>query len=114
MRRRGRVLAGADSRLKQVCNHPAHFLRDGSRARRAAPASSTRVEELLEEILAAGDKVLCFTQFAEWGDLLRPHLERRFGCEAAVAARRRPPQPRDEMVDRFQQTGRAADLPASR
>ena len=47
----------------------------------AARASSRATEELLEEILAEGDKVLCFTQFAEWGELSAPHWRRRFGVE---------------------------------
>jgi len=75
--RRGAVLAGI-TKLKQVCNHPAHFLRDGS----ALPGRSgklDRVEQLLDEIVDAGDKVLCFTQFAAWGNLLVPHLETRYG-----------------------------------
>ena len=68
--RRGIVLAGL-VKLKQVCNHPALFLHDGS----ALPGRSgklARLEELLDEIVAAGDRVLCFTQFAEWGSLLVP------------------------------------------
>jgi hypothetical protein len=75
--RRGVVLAGL-LRLKQVCNHPAHFLADGSPLA-GRSGKLTRTEELLEEILSEGDKVLCFTQFAAWGELLRPYLERRFG-----------------------------------
>ena len=98
--RRGRVLAGL-LRLKQVCNHPAHFLADGS-ALAGRSGKLQRTEELLEEILAAGDKVLCFTQFSAWGELLRPYLERRFGVEALWlhGGVRRPA--RDAMVERFQ------------
>ena len=54
--RRGKVLAGL-LRLKQACNHPAHFLADGSRLS-GRSGKLTRTEELLEEILAEGDKVL--------------------------------------------------------
>jgi SNF2 family DNA or RNA helicase len=98
--RRGRVLAGL-LRLKQVCNHPAHYLADGS-ALAGRSGKLKRTEELLEEILSAGDKGLCFTQFAAWGDLLRPYLERRFGVEALWlhGGLRRPA--RDAMVERFQ------------
>ena len=100
MNRRGLVLSGL-MRLKQVCNHPAHFLRDGS----ALPGRSgklTRTEELLDEILAEGHKVLCFTQFAEWGGLLAPYLERRFGVEVGwLHGRVRRPK-RDDLVGRFQ------------
>ena len=100
MSRRGLVLAGL-MRLKQVCNHPAHFLRDGS-SLAGRSGKLTRTEELLEEILAEGDKVLCFTQFAEWGELLGPYLSRRFGVDALWlhgGVRRRA---RDAMVASFQ------------
>ena len=100
MSRRGLVLAGL-MRLKQVCNHPAHFLRDGS----VLPGRSgklTRTEELLDEILAEGDKVLCFTQFAEWGGLLAPYFERRFGVEVGWLHGRVTRPKREVIVDRFQ------------
>ncbi len=100
MSRRGVVLAGL-MRLKQVCNHPAHFLRDGS----SLPSRSgklTRTEELLDEILAEGDKVLCFTQFAEWGGMLAPYFERRFGVEVGWLHGRVTRAKRDDLVERFQ------------
>jgi hypothetical protein len=101
--RRGIVLAGL-LRLKQVCNHPAQFLADGSPLH-GRSGKLVRVEELLEEILSEGDKVLCFTQFAAWGELLRPYLERRFGAEALWlhGGVRRPA--RQAMIDRFQEPG---------
>ncbi len=99
--RRGLVLAGL-LRLKQVCNHPAHLLADGSPLA-GRSGKLTRVEELLEEILAEGDKVLCFTQFKAWGELLLPYLQRRFATEALWlhGGVRRPA--RDDMVARFDQ-----------
>jgi SNF2 family DNA or RNA helicase len=97
--RRGLVLAGL-LRLKQVCNHPAHFLADGS-ALQGRSGKLTRVEELLEEILAEGDKVLCFTQFTAWGELLRPYLQQRFGQESLWLHGGVRRAARDEMVERF-------------
>src|SRR5690606_33570895 len=70
--RRGLVLATM-TKLKQVCNHPAHLLRDGSRL----PGRSgklDRLEGILDEVLAAGEKALLFTQYAEFGALLRGFL----------------------------------------
>jgi SNF2 family DNA or RNA helicase len=99
MSRRGVVLAGL-LRLKQVCNHPAHFIADGSPLR-GRSGKLARVEELLEEILAEGDKVLCFTQFKVWGELLRPYLERRFGTEALWLHGGVRRVARDELVERF-------------
>ncbi|MDX6334844.1 MAG: hypothetical protein QOG05_2184, partial [Streptosporangiaceae bacterium] len=76
--RRGLVLATM-AKLKQVCNHPAHLLGDGSRL----PGRSgklARLEEICDEIVAAGDKALCFTQYAEFGRVLQPYLAARLGC----------------------------------
>jgi len=101
--RSGAILAGI-AKLKQVCNHPAHFLGDGS----ALPGRSgklVRVEELLDEIIDAGDKVLCFTQFAEWGELLVPHLARRYGVEPLWLHGGVPRKRRDEMVAAFDDPG---------
>ena len=101
--RRGRVLAGL-LRLKQVCNHPAHYLGDGS-ALGGRSGKLTRVVELLDEILAEGDRVLCFTQFTEWGHALQPYLAQRFGVEPLWLHGGVSRKQRDEMVQRFQAGG---------
>ncbi len=97
--RSGAILAGI-AKLKQVCNHPAHLLGDGS----ALPGRSgklERVEELLDEIVDAGDKVLCFTQYTEWGDRLVGHLGLRYGTEPLWLHGGLPRRRRDEIVGRF-------------
>ena len=62
----------------------------------------TRVEELLDEIIAAGDKVLCFTQFAEWGGLLLPYLTDLYGVPPLWLHGGVTRKKRDEMVEQFQ------------
>jgi SNF2-related domain/SNF2 Helicase protein/Helicase conserved C-terminal domain len=97
--RRGLVLATM-AKLKQVCNHPAHLLGDGSRL----PGRSgklARLEELCDEIAAAGDKALCFTQYAEFGRLLRPYLAARIGCPVFFLHGGTTKRQRDEMVAEF-------------
>jgi non-specific serine/threonine protein kinase len=99
--RRGLVLAML-TRLKQICNHPAHFLKDGSRL----PGRSgklARVEELCDEVLAAGERALLFTQYAEFGTMLRGHLAERFGREVAFLHGGVPKRSRDAMVRRFEE-----------
>jgi hypothetical protein len=98
--RRGRVLA-AMAKLKQVCNHPAQLLHDGSSMGNRSGKVS-RLEEILTEILAEGDKVLCFTQFTEFGEMLVPHLSVRFDQEVLFLHGGVPRRRRDEMVARFQ------------
>jgi non-specific serine/threonine protein kinase len=98
--RRGLVLATM-TKLKQVCNHPAQLLRDGSRlAERSGKLA--RLEEILEEVLAAGEKALLFTQYAEFGGMLRGHLSARFGREVAYLHGGVSKPDRDAMVARFQ------------
>jgi len=98
--RRGNVLA-AMAKLKQVCNHPAQLLHDRSPVG-ARSGKVIRLEEILEEILAEGDRVLCFTQFTEFAEMLVPHLAARFGQDVLYLHGGTPKQRRDEMVERFQ------------
>jgi SNF2 family DNA or RNA helicase len=100
--RRGNVLA-AMAKLKQVCNHPAQLLHDRSAVGRRS-GKVLRLEEILEEILAEGDKVLCFTQFTAFAELLLPHLSARFGVDIAYLHGGTPKKRRDEMVAGFQST----------
>ena len=100
IQRRGNVLA-AMAKLKQVCNHPAHLLHDRSTIGRRS-GKVIRLEEILEEILAEGDKVLCFTQFTEFAEMLLPHLSARFGTDVAYLHGGVSRKRRDEMVARFQ------------
>jgi SNF2 family DNA or RNA helicase len=100
IQRKGMIL-GALSKLKQVCNHPAHFLGDNS----ALPGRSgklARLTEMLDEVLQAGDRALVFTQFTEMGDLLRRHLQETFGREVLFLHGGVPRAQRDRMVARFQ------------
>jgi len=99
--RRGVVL-GALMRLKQVCNHPAQFLADGS----ALPGRSGKLDrlgEMLEEALSVGDQALVFTQFAQMGHMLRAYLQSLFGVEVLFLHGGTPQKQRDRMVARFQQ-----------
>ena len=98
--RRGLVLA-AMMKLKQVLNQPAQFLRDGSRLD-GRSGKLARLEEVLEEVVAGGDRALVFSQFAEMGQLLREHLAERLTREVLFLHGGTPKRARDEMVARFQ------------
>jgi SNF2 family DNA or RNA helicase len=98
--RRGNVLA-AMAKLKQVCNHPAQLLHYRSKIGQRS-GKVMRLEEILEEILAEGDRVLCFTQFTEFAEMLVPHLSARFGTDVAYLHGGVPSKRRDEMVAAFQ------------
>jgi non-specific serine/threonine protein kinase len=98
--RRGLVLATM-TKLKQVCNHPAQFLRDGS-ALAGRSGKLARLDEILDEVLALDEKALLFTQYAEFGALLRGHLTGRFGREVLFLHGGVAKAARDELVARFQ------------
>ncbi|MBI2924566.1 MAG: DEAD/DEAH box helicase, partial [Verrucomicrobia bacterium] len=105
IQRKGLVLATL-MKLKQVCNHPAQFLGDNS----AIPGRSgklARLTEMLEEVLAAHDRALVFTQFTEMGGLLRRHLQETFGREVLFLHGGVAKKQRDQMVERFQSDGDA-------
>lgn len=103
IQRKGLVLATL-AKLKQVCNHPAQFLKDNS----SIPGRSgklSRLTEMLEEIMEVGEKALVFSQYAEMGKLLRKHLMETFGREALFLHGAVPKTQRDLMVERFQNDG---------
>ncbi|MFE5480439.1 SNF2-related protein [Nocardia sp. NPDC056541] len=104
MARKGAVL-GALTRLKQVCNHPAHYLGDGSPILRRGGHRSGKlalVEDVLDAVLADGEKALLFTQFREFGDLILPYLTERFGTPIPFLHGGVAKQHRDDMVTGFQ------------
>jgi len=101
IQRRGLVLSML-LRLKQICNHPAQFLGDGS----PLPDRSgklARLGEMLEEVLSVGERALVFTQFAEMGTFLQAHLQELFGGEVLFLYGGTPTKQRDRMIARFQE-----------
>ena len=101
MRRRGLVLA-ALTRLKQICNHPAHALGDGSRLA-GRSGKLHRFDELVTDLLDAGEQALVFTQFREMGLLLQQHLAEKFGQQVPFLHGGVTKANRDRMVAGFQQ-----------
>ena len=100
MQRKGIILATL-TKLKQVCNHPAHFLGDDSViAERSGKLA--RLTEMLEEVMEAGEKVLVFSQYAEMGEILKKHLQETFGREVLFLHGGVPREQRTRMVERFQ------------
>lgn len=104
MKRKGAVLS-ALTRLKQVCNHPAHFLSDGSPVLKRGQHRSGKiglVEDMLDSILGDNEKALLFTQFREFGELVAPYFAERFGTEVPFLHGGVSKAKRDEMVEKFQ------------
>ncbi len=100
IKRKGVILSTL-TKLKQICNHPALFLQDAS-ALEGRSGKLTRLEEMLDEAGAEGDRSLIFTQFAGMGAMLRHHLQEKTGQEVLFLHGKTPKKKRDEMVARFQ------------
>ncbi len=100
IQRRGVVLAYL-MRFKQICNHPAQWLADGS----FAPADSgkfTRLGEICEELAERQEKVLVFTQFREVTAPLAEYLQGVFGKPGLVLHGQTAVGKRRELVEAFQ------------
>jgi SNF2 family DNA or RNA helicase len=99
--RRGAILA-AITRLKQVCNHPAHYLADGS-VLAGRSGKLARFDELVADLLDADEKMLVFTQYREMGLILARHLREHTRLDVPFLHGGVSRAKRDRMVDDFQE-----------
>ena len=111
------------TKLKQICNHPSLYLKE-----KIIPQKNTqfteaelqyfqsrsskiqRLESLVEELIAEGDRALLFTQFVEWGHLLKAYFEARHHREILFLHGGTRKADREIMIDRFQQDPQAPRL----
>ncbi|ELS51555.1 DEAD/DEAH box helicase [Streptomyces viridochromogenes] len=100
MARRGlivKLLTG----LKQICNHPAQFLKE-ERPRIAGRSGKLELlDELLDTILSEGAGALVFTQYVRMGRLIEQHLASR-GVPSQFLHGGTPVAEREALVGRFQ------------
>ncbi|MGW0389609.1 SNF2-related protein [Streptomyces sp. NPDC003042] len=115
MERRGMIMKLLAS-LKQICNHPAQYLKEHSlkehsfkehSLKQEAPRIAHRsgklalLDELLDTILAEDGAVLIFTQYVTMGRIIERHLSAR-GISHQFLHGGTPVPRREELVDRFQ------------
>jgi hypothetical protein len=104
---KGRVLA-AITALKQICNHPEAYRGEGAPLQ-GRSGKLARLEEIVEQVFANGERVLIFTHFAQWGEKLADYLTDRFGLPIDCYHGGLGRGARDKMVADFQaQTGPGA------
>ncbi|PWI20100.1 ATP-dependent helicase [Streptomyces sp. Act143] len=100
MARRGlivKLLTG----LKQICNHPAQFLKEEQPTIAGRSGKLELLDELLDTILAEGASVLVFTQYVRMARLIERHLAGR-GLSSQFLHGGTPIAEREAMVRRFQ------------
>jgi len=98
--RRGLVLALLTG-LKQICNHPAHYLKQARPRLGGRSEKLDLLDELVGTVLAEDGAVLVFTQYVAMARLLEQHLARA-GVPHQLLHGGTPVHERQAMVERFQ------------
>ncbi|WP_412180654.1 DEAD/DEAH box helicase [Streptomyces sp. ADMS] len=88
--------------LKQICNHPAQFLKEDRPKIAGRSGKLELLDELLDTILSEGASVLIFTQYVQMARLLERHLAAR-GVPSQFLHGGTPVAEREAMVERFQE-----------
>jgi len=100
IQRRGVILSYL-MRFKQICNHPAQFVKDGNFSSTDS-GKFLRLKEICEIISEKQEKVLVFTQFKEMTGPLADFLQSIFGKQGLILHGGTPVKKRPEMVEAFQ------------
>jgi superfamily II DNA or RNA helicase len=98
--RRGLVLMLLTG-LKQICNHPDHFLKRSGARLSGRSEKVDLLDELVGTVLAEDGAVLVFTQYVAMARLLEGHLARA-GVPHQLLHGGTPVREREAMVERFQ------------
>ncbi len=99
-KKKGAILA-AITALKQICNHPAGY-RDDGQPLTGRSGKLSRLEEIVESVFAASERILIFTHFATWGRRLAEHLTDVSGLPIACYDGSLARGERDRLVAEFQ------------
>lgn len=94
------------SKLKQLCNHPALYLKEGFGPAEDMMERSeklARIVTLAAEIAARGEQCLIFTQYIGMGHLLQHCLSELYDIETPFLSGSMPKQQRDNLVEAFQE-----------
>ena len=101
IKRKGLILSTL-MKLKQICNHPAQFLQDGSAFEESRSHKLTRLTEMIEEALGESDSLLVFTQFTTVGNQLETLLREKHSCPVYYLHGGTSRKRREQMIESFQ------------
>ena len=93
------------SKLKQLCNHPALYLKepfDDAEDMLERSEKLARIVTLAGEIAARGEQCLIFTQYIGMGHLLQHCLTELYDIDAPFLTGSMPKNQRDHLVEAFQ------------
>jgi SNF2 family DNA or RNA helicase len=101
IQRKGLILSTL-LKLKQICNHPAQFLQDGSAFTTERSHKLQRLGEMVEEVIDSGESALIFTQFTEIGGELERYLAHTLHYNTYYLHGGTSVPRRDRMITEFQ------------
>jgi SNF2 family DNA or RNA helicase len=91
------------SRLKQLCNHPALYLKEKAMSHLLERSNKMeKLAELIEAVLEQEESCLIFTQYIQMGEMIRTLLKKKFKIEVPFLNGSVPKTQRDTMIERFQ------------
>ncbi|MBB6447233.1 DEAD/DEAH box helicase [Bacillus benzoevorans] len=91
------------SRLKQLCNHPALYLKEQRPVNLIErSAKLEKLQELVGAVLEQEESCLIFTQYIEMGHMIQTMIEEEFGVEVPFLNGSVAKSQRDRMIDEFQ------------
>lgn len=102
--KKGKILVMLN-KLKQLCNHPALYLKEPLDDAYTLSTRSFKVERILQltsEIVSNGEQCLIFTQYVGMGKLLQYCLNELYEIEAPFLTGSTTKSQRDALVDGFQ------------
>jgi SNF2 family DNA or RNA helicase len=89
-------------KLKQICNHPAQFLQDGSPFTQERSNKLERLLDMLGEVIAEGESALVFSQFTDIGEQLERQAKTQLQCQTYYLHGGTARSRREQMIERFQ------------
>jgi SNF2 family DNA or RNA helicase len=90
-------------RLKQLCNHPALYLKEKpAQDVLDRSAKMEKLVEIIENVLEREESCLIFTQYIEMGEMIRELIGKKYGIDIPFLNGSVPKVKRDEMIQRFQ------------
>lgn len=93
------------SMLKQLCNHPALFLKEHKARGEELIERSTKLEKLVElfdTVMDQNESGLIFTQYIGMGEMIQSVLEARYGLKVPFLNGSTSKQQRDTLINNFQ------------
>lgn len=97
--------------LRQYCAHPV-LVTGGAKLKSTLleHPKFRRMHEIVEEIVASGEKVIIFTSFVDMADLISSHLHSFFGIFTGIIDGRLAIDDRQPLIDIFESLPRSAAL----